>query len=266
MTQDLIALVDCNSFFCSCERVFRPELHQKPVVVLSNNDGCIVARTDEAKKLGLAMGAPYYQVKDFCKKHNVSVFSSNYTLYGDFSARVMRTLSDFTDEMEVYSIDEAFISLKGLKPQDITPFITQLQKTVYQHVGIPVSIGVAPTKVLAKLANNYAKKHKAKTKGLYELYLNANIDSFLAEHTTMDIWGISTKIATRLAAHNIYSAKDFKYANPRLIQKATSITGVRLHEEINGKKSLPLDTEPEDRKHIMSTRSFGRDVESLGRQ
>lgn len=258
----MIALIDCNSFYCSCERVFRPKLANKPVVVLSNNDGCVVARTDEAKEF-IPMGIPYYQVRDLCADKGITVFSSNYTLYGDMSARVMQTISEFATEMEVYSIDEAFISLKGMAKKDIPDYITKIQQTIKQHTGIPVSIGVAQTKVLAKLANNLAKKNKKESKGLYCIYPDTNMEHYYSKAPVMDLWGISRQSAVRLANYNIYTIKDFKAASPKLIRQAVTISGLRIHQELHGEEALSLENHDEDRRSIMSTRSFGKGVFTL---
>lgn len=261
-----VALVDCNSFYCSCERVFRPELTNKPIAVLSNNDGCFVSRTDEAKNLGLPMGAPYFKFKDFCRKNDITVFSSNYTLYGDMSARVMKVLSEFSQNMEMYSIDEAFLDLSHLKREEIPSTLKHIQETVRQYTGIPVSIGVGTTKVLAKAANIIAKKNKTATSGLFELIDPPSVDEHLIKIKSGDIWGIGYKSAEKLARHGINTALDLKNAHPALIKKLLTIVGWRIQRELWGESQIEIESLFEDRKHIMSTRSFGRgvyDIEEL---
>ncbi len=260
MTEHIFALVDCNSFYCSCERVFKPSLAHKPVVVLSNNDGCIVARTDEAKKIGLKMGEPYFKVKDFCKKNGVSVFSSNYALYGDMSRRVMRILSSYVPEMEIYSIDEAFLSLNGFKKSTLATMAFEMRRDILQSTGIPVSIGIAPTKVLAKAANNFAKKNKELTKGVVSIFELENVDSILAQTPVADVWGIGRKSAEKLSTMKIKSARDLKYSDERVIQQVLTITGRRIVQELRGESCISLDLMQTDKKQIISSRSFGKSV------
>ncbi len=255
-----VALVDCNSFFCSCERVFQPRLARRPLVVLSSNDGCIVSRTDEAKALGLKMGEPYFKIKDFCQKNNVAVHSSNFALYGDMSRRVMRTLASFTPDMEIYSVDEAFLSMAGVPSEKLTDFGSSIRDTVFQHTGIPVSVGIAPNKVLAKVANDFAKKHKEKTKGIVSTFDYENIDDLLKQINVEDIWGIGRKSAAKLYSVGITTAQEFKYANEKMIQKLLSITGRNILEELRGEDRISLELGETHRKQIMSTRSFGRAV------
>lgn len=259
---DMIALVDCNSFYCSCERVFKPHLQNKPVIVLSNNDGCVVSRTDEAKE-HIPMGVPFFKVRDLCQEKDIAVFSSNYTLYGDLSARVMQTLQEFAPDIEIYSIDEAFISLKGVAQKNIPSFVAQIQHTVKQYTGIPVSIGVAPTKVLAKFANNLAKKNKETTKGIYCIFPGDNLSPLFSKSSVMDLWGISRNSAVRLADHKIYTIEEFMRANPKSIRQILSVTGMRIHKELHGESAITLNTATEDRRSIMSTRSFGKAVFSI---
>ena len=184
----VFALVDCNSFYCSCERVFAPSLNNKAVIVLSNNDGCAVARTDEAKKLGIEMGAPLFKIKELIRKHDIKVFSSNYTLYGDMSLRVMQVLSTFAPEMEIYSIDEAFLSFNGMNSFDLTAYSKNIRKTVYQYTGIPTCIGIGPTKVLAKIANKVAKRNKDKNEGVFNLCDTKIKYEILNKFPVEDIW------------------------------------------------------------------------------
>lgn len=258
--KSVYALVDCNSFFCSCERVFNPKLENKPIIVLSNNDGCAVSRTDEAKALGIKMGAPYFQIKNFCDKHQVHVFSSNYALYGDMSRRVMRTLSDFTPDLEIYSIDEAFLSLTGF--QNLSEYALKIKSQVQQYTGIPVSIGIGPTKVLAKLTNMMAKKEKKKTNGVVNYFEIENFDEKIKQIPVQEIWGIGRKSSEKLAQYQIKSVYDFKCADEHLIQKLLTIVGLRIQKELKEEECLSLES-IRDKKQIISSRSFGQPVYEL---
>ena len=257
MKKEIFALIDCNSFYCSCERVFRPELRGRPVIVLSNNDGCAVARTDEAKALGIAMGAPYFQIRDLCKKNGVHVFSSNYTLYGDMSRRVMEILSEFTPELEIYSIDEAFLSLRGFEHKDLTQYGEEIRRQVLQQTGIPVSVGIAPSKVLAKVANKISKKNKS---GVLYLKEMPQIDFELKKFPVEDLWGIGRKSAEKLKALQIISAWDLKMADEKKIRKLLTIQGLRILRELHGESCISLELIESDKKQIVSSRSFGQPV------
>ena len=261
--QPIFALVDCNSFYCSCERVFRPDLNNKPVVVLSNNDGCIVARTDEVKALNIPAWEPFFKVKDQIKKNNVHVFSSNYTLYGDMSGRVMKTLSQFTPEMEVYSIDEAFLSFTGMEKLNLTEYSKEIRKTVFQNTGIPTCIGIGPTKVLAKVANKVAKKNKVKTEGVFNLCDESLRETILKQFPVEDIWGIGRQSAKKLHDHKIKTAWQLQRADPNYIQRFLTVVGARIAKELSGVSCLDLQTDIEDRKQIVSSRSFGKQVTSV---
>jgi DNA polymerase V len=262
MTEEIIALVDCNSFFCSCERVFRPHLKNKPVIVLSNNDGCAVARTDEAKALGIKMGEPYFKIKELCEKKEVSVFSSNYILYGDMSARVMSVLSECVPDLEVYSIDEAFLNFKGFKHTDIEKYCREIRARVYQYTGIPTSIGIAPNKVLAKIANHIAKRQKQHG-GVVDLRDKKVRDEALKATLVGDIWGIGPKSTEKLNRVGIYTAYELRQTPKSHIQKILTIVGRRIAEELEGVKSIPLEIEDKDKKQIISSRSFGKPVTSF---
>ncbi|MEQ1724029.1 MAG: Y-family DNA polymerase [Pseudobdellovibrio sp.] len=261
--QTIFALVDCNSFYCSCERVFRPDLNNKPVVVLSNNDGCVVARTDEVKALGLPAWTPYFKIKADILKHKVAVFSSNYTLYGDMSGRVMNTLAQFAPEMEVYSIDEAFLSFTGMEKKNLTEYSKEIRQTVLQNTGIPTCIGIGPTKVLAKVANKVAKKDKVKTEGVFNLCDTDLREKVLKNFPVEDIWGIGSKSAKKLHEHKIKTAWQLKQSDPAYIQRFLTIVGSRIVKELDGVSCLDLETDIEDRKQIVSSRSFGKQVTSL---
>lgn len=257
-----VALVDCNNFYASCERVFRPDLEGKPVVVLSNNDGCIIARSNEAKALGLSMGDPFFKVESFMKKAGVTVFSSNYELYGDMSRRVMATLLYFSPELEVYSIDEAFLNLTGILkkaegPLSLTDYGRTIRATVRKWTGIPVSVGIAETKTLAKAANRVAKKNK-EFDGVFDLR-EADHDAVLERIAVEDVWGIGPRYAYRLRKYGITNAMKLRDCDERWIQKtmAMGIVGVRLVLELRGIPCLPLDLKPAPKKEIACTRSFG---------
>ncbi len=251
----LIALIDCNSFYCSCEQVFRPDLINKPVVVLSNNDGCVIARSREAKALGIPMGAPYHHYKKLIEYHNVSVFSANFPLYADLSSRIMNILSQFSDSVEIYSIDEAFISLKGMS-NDIIAYSKTLRKTILNWTGVPVSIGIAPTKVLAKCANRFAKQF-SECEGVFSLTDNAMIEMALKQTAIEDIWGIGKQNSIKLKRRNIHTAFDLKSnGNRKTILKLLTKTGLQIYDELNQISCIDISTTIEPRKNIQSSRSF----------
>lgn len=258
----IFALVDCNNFFASCERVFRPDLWGKPIVVLSNNDGNIIARSNEAKALGIKMGEPYFKIESFLKKNRVQVFSSNYTLYGDMSHRVMSVLQHLEPEVEIYSIDEAFISLPAGKTFDLTKHGHNIRNMVKQWTGIPVSIGFAPTKTLAKLANRVAKKN-AQYQGVFDLTAQSDMDEILARIEVGDVWGIGRQYTKKLNSQGIFSARDLKYANDNWIRKQLTVMGLRTVWELRGIPCIPIEDAPAAKKGIITSKSFGRPVTSL---
>lgn len=249
-------LVDCNNFYASCERVFQPELRGRPVVVLSNNDGCVIARSNEAKALGIEMGAPWHLRREAFKSAGVAVRSSNYTLYGDMSARVMNTLSGFTPELEVYSIDEAFLGLDGFG-QRLEAHAREMRATVLQWTGIPVSVGIAPTKTLAKAANRFAKKDPANN-GVLVLQDAAAADALLARMELTDLWGVARRLAERLTAIGITTPLALKAADPGFIRQRFNVVLQRTVMELKGVPCLWLEDATADRKTIISSRSFGR--------
>lgn len=254
----MFALVDCNNFYASCERVFNPNLRNKPIVILSNNDGCIIARSNEAKALGLKMGDPYFMVKDKLKQHGVAVFSSNYTLYGDMSARVMQTLEQFSPEIECYSIDEAFLNLQGFK-QDLTTYAVEIRRIVKQWTGIPVSVGIAPTKTLAKIANYLAKK-TPELNGVMELNNLAILEMALANTPVQDIWGIGRQSARFLLHSGIDTALKFRDCDNRWVRQHLHVVGLRTVEELRGISCIPLELVSPLKKGITTSRSFGKKV------
>jgi DNA polymerase V len=260
------AIIDCNSFYCSCERLFRPELAQKPVVVLSNNDGCIIARSDEAKALGVGMAAPYFQNKDIIKQHNVAVFSSNYNLYGDMSWRVMETLRQTLgpEKVEVYSVDEAFLDLDHVAPADLFSSMLELRLKVEMWTGIKVSIGVAPTKVLCKVANRLAKKNKIATQCVLVLNTPHRIEQALERTAVEDVWGVGFQYAQKLQRMNILTALQLREQNIAWARKNLGgVVGERLLRELKGQPVLGLKDELTVKKMIATTRMFGSTVTDL---
>lgn len=255
----IFALVDCNNFYVSCERVFNPMLENRPVIVLSNNDGCAVARSNEAKALGIKMGTPYFKIKHLIDYHGIHVFSSNYALYGDMSNRVMQTLVEFTPAIEIYSIDEAFLDMTRFAFTDLTEYGTQIRQKVKQDTGIPVSIGIATSKTLAKVANKIAKK-STRAKGVLDLTNTTYQDKALEMTPVDDVWGIGRKYAAFLTMRGINTAKDFKYADPKMIQKKMGINGIRTQKELCGESYYPLEENPPVKKSISVSRSFKKPV------
>lgn len=253
----MIALVDCNNFYASCERLFQPRLQGRPVVVLSNNDGCVIARSDEAKVLGIEMGTPSFLIEQVLQQHNVSVFSSNYTLYGDLSDRVMTTLSQFADQMEVYSIDEAFLNLTAFRHHNLTAYAHTIRDTVLQNTGIPVSIGIAPSKTLAKIANRLVKKSN-KQLGVYCIDNNEKIQFALQQTPVKDIWGIGSQYTKLLAKHGFITAWDVSRAPEEWIRKHLSVVGQRMYNELKGISCIAFEDMPPKKKMVCVARGFGK--------
>ncbi|HON51621.1 MAG TPA: Y-family DNA polymerase [Bacteroidales bacterium] len=251
----MFALIDCNNFYASCERVFRPDLQHKPIVVLSNNDGCIIARSNEAKALGLPMGAPCYQYKDLIEKHNVTVFSPNFALYGDMSQRVMTLLSEFSPDIEIYSIDEAFLKFHGFDLFDLQSYGETIQKKVKKYTGIPISVGIAPTKALAKIANRIAKKFPKQTNSCYYIHTEEQRIKALKWTHIGDVWGIGRKHSKRLQSIGVQNAYDFTLLEDCWVQKHMSIIGLRLKHDLQGIPTLDIE-EIQAKKNIATTRSF----------
>ncbi|MDR9501241.1 MAG: Y-family DNA polymerase [Desulfurivibrionaceae bacterium] len=258
----LFALVDCNNFYVSCERLFRPELRTKPVVVLSNNDGCIIARSNEAKALGIGMAAPYFKTRELIRRHQVRVFSSNYALYGDLSQRVMTILQEMEEQVEIYSIDEAFISLPTGAPFDLAGQAALIRERVFRHVGITVSIGMGPTKTLAKIASRRAKK-EPDHQGIFAFPAGAAGDHLLGQVEVGDVWGMGRRSSEKLARHGIISALHLKEAEPEWIRSQLTVTGARTVMELNGISCIALDQAPGNRQSILSSRSFKKPVQEL---
>ena len=250
----MYGLVDCNNFYVSCERVFNPLLRGKPVVVLSNNDGCIIARSNEAKALGIPMGAPLHLYKTLIKQNKIFTYSSNYTLYGDMSSRVMSVLNYFISNIEIYSIDEAFLNLKNFNIQSLQDEMFKVRERIYQWTGIPVSIGIGPTKTLAKLANKIAKKNSSN--GVYILTVSTQLTHILSDMKLEDIWGVSKGWGNRLRSIGINNPRQLQQANPRQIRTLISVVGERIIYELRGQPCLALE-EVINKKSITVSRSFG---------
>lgn len=251
----MFALVDCNNFYASCERVFQPHLIGKPIVVLSNNDGCVVARSNEAKELGIPMGAVAFEYKNFFNKHRVKVFSSNYALYGDMSSRVMNLLSEYTPEMEVYSIDEAFLKLDGFDYINYQHYGEQMKRRVTKGTGIPISVGIAPTKTLSKAANRIAKKYPEQTKGVFVIDTEEKRIKALKWLKIEDVWGIGRRLSKRLMNYGVKNAYEFTQLSDEFVRKELSVVELRLKKELSGERTLDLE-DTKDKKTIATTRSF----------
>ena len=252
----MYALVDCNNFYVSCERVFNPSLNGKPVIVLSNNDGCAISRSDEAKALGIEMGAVPHLMNEKIAQHGVKMFSSNYTLYGDMSDRVMKTLASFVPRIEIYSIDEAFLDMGNMPFTDLLQLGLKIRTTILKNTGLPVCVGIAPTKALAKMANRYAKK-KNKEVGVHwaaNLYL---INEMLEYTEVGDVWGIGRQYALMLNRNGIKTAMQFTQAPEDFVRSTMSVVGLRLHNELKGIPSIAWEFELPAKKNICTGRSFG---------
>ena len=260
MSSKIFALVDCNNFYASCERLFRPDLNEVPIIVLSNNDGCVVARSKEAKELGISMGIPVFKIKDKIKNYNIQCFSSNYTLYANISSRVMKTLDQLAPHIEVYSIDEAFLDLTELN--ELSKFGSLIKSTVKKHVGVSVGVGIGPTKTLAKLANYAAKKYPV---------LNGvcNLCNIQAQHKLMkitpvsEVWGVGYKLNKKLNLLGIKSVFDLSRVDPITIRKKFSVVVERIIYELNGQSILNLEEQPAPKKQIVCSKSFGKKIENI---
>lgn len=258
----MFGLCDCNNFYASCERVFNPMLNNRPVVVLSNNDGCVIARSNEVKKLGIKMGTPFFQIKDEIKKHNIAVFSSNYTLYGDMSNRVMSLLGSFVPEIEVYSIDEAFLNFSGMKNFHYEKYGRKITSTIHRSTGIPISLGIAPTKTLAKVANKFAKKYKA-YKNVCIIDNDEKRVKALKLTAIGDVWGIGRRNERKLQTIGIKTAYDFTQLSQSWVRKYMTVVGERTWLELRGISCIELELIPTDKKQICTSRSFGKSITDI---
>lgn len=256
-------LADCNNFYASCERVFNPSLVERPVVVLSNNDGCVIARSNEAKKLGIEMGAPYFQIKQLARRGNVAVFSSNFVLYGDMSRRVMGLLKKFVPATEVYSIDEAFLDFTGMDETKLDELGHKIASTVKRYTGIPVSIGIAPTKTLAKIASKLCKQYP-KLNGCCFMHRPQDIEKVLRKFPIEDVWGVGRRYAKMLKANGVDTAWDFTQLTPEWVRKRMSVVGLRMWKELRGEACIGFEQAPADKKQIATTRTFAHDIDEFG--
>lgn len=248
----MFALADCNNFYASCHRLFEPKFNGVPVIVLSNNDGCVIARSNEAKACGIAMGAPFFKIRTEIAKHNIAVFSSHYTLYGDISARVMTNLARFTPDVEVYSIDECFLGLSGF--EHLNAYGKEIRDTVIYNTGIPISVGIAPTKVLAKVANKISKKHN----GVMVLETQEQITDALADYPVEDLWGVGRQFAHKLIKGGIETAAQFRALPMDWVQNHMTIVGLRMWRELWGESCIPLKTVLDPKKGMCTSRAFGK--------
>jgi DNA polymerase V len=257
----VFALVDCNNFYTSCEAIFNPSLKGKPVVVLSNNDGCVIARSEEAKKVGIKMGIPVFEIGKLIKKHQVHVFSTNYALYGDISQRVMTTLASMAPEIEIYSIDEAFLDLTGIPVAKLGKLAEKIKEKVFRWTGIPVSVGIGPSKTLAKIANHLAKS-KDQNEGVLDFVNHPNKDKLLRQFPVGEIWGVGEKYEAFFRRSNILSAFDLKNADENRIKEHLGVMGQRLALELRGTVCYPINQNPDAKKEITTSRSFGHPLET----
>ena len=253
-----IGLIDCNSFYVSCERLFSPKIIDKPVVVLSNNDGCVISRSTEAKQIGIKMGEPYFKVKELVKKYNVKIFSSNYALYGDMSRRVMKTLKSFSNKIEIYSIDEAFIDITQVEEKEIINYGREIRERILKWTGIPTSIGISSTKTLSKVANHIAKKNMSGV-----IYLKENINEQLENFDISDVWGVGKQLSKLYKKNGIDTALKLKNISNTWVKKSTNVLGAKTVMELRGIPCIDLETEETRRKSCCVSRSFGKKVESL---
>lgn len=258
----MFLLIDCNNFFVSCERVFRPDLAHRPVIVLSNNDGCVVSRSNEAKHFGIAMGVPFFRCKEIIAAHNVTVFSANFALYGDCSDRVMRVIMDFADAVEVYSIDEAFVEMLSMNDASLVDYARTLRARILRWTGIPVSVGIGQTKTLAKVANEWAKTH-ADVSGVMSLADPAAHDVVLQQTDIRNVWGIGPSTAQFLRGYNVQTAREVTRCSERWMRQQLKRPGTQLWRELRGIVCYLLQRGIAPRKSIVSSRSFGRPVTTL---
>lgn len=258
----MIALVDCNNFYASCERAFNPNWNNRPVVVLSNNDGCVIARSNEAKALGIKMGVPAYQIKNEIERYGIGVFSSNYTLYGDMSNRVMTMLSSYSPNIEVYSIDECFLDFSGFERYDLKEYGEEIVRTVSKGTGIPVSMGIAPTKTLAKVANKFSKKYKG-YKGVCIIDTEEKRIEALKRTEIGDVWGIGYRHTKRLSVYGVSTAYDFSLIPRNWVRQQMTVVGERTWKELNGESCIDLELVAPDKKQICTSRAFGETISEI---
>ncbi|MBQ5603834.1 MAG: Y-family DNA polymerase, partial [Bacteroidales bacterium] len=258
----MFALADCDNFFASCERVFRPDLQGKPVIVLSSNDGCAIARSNEAKALGIKMGDPFFKIKHLVEKHGVAVFSGNMALYGDMSQRVRWVLEEYAPAVEVYSIDEAFLDLRGINNIDFDKYAKEISAQCWKMTSIPVSVGIAPTKTLAKIASKLCKQYPKLRGGCY-MHRPQDIEKVLRKFPIEDVWGIGRRSSAKLQARYIKTAYDFTQLPEAAIQKMMGITGVRTWKELQGIPCIEFEDGFEAKQSICVSRSFSSEIYDL---
>jgi DNA polymerase V len=261
MKKNIYALIDCDNFYVSCERIFRPDLRNRPVAVLSNNDGCIISRSNEVKALGIQMGTPYFKISGLIKENNIQIFSSNYSLYADISNRINRVLEEFTPNIEIYSIDEAFIIL-SIPKDKCTSYCKEIRERILQGIGVPVTIGIAYTKTLTKVASKIAKKQK-KYNGVLSLLNRKENDKYLEIVEVEDIWGVGRQYSKWLHSIGIHTAKDLKYCDRNRIRSKMTVQGYRTVLELNSVECISLDQIPSIKKNIVSSKAFGKVTKSL---
>lgn len=255
----MFALADCNNFFVSCERVFRPDLQGKPVIVLSNNDGCAVSRSNEAKALGIRMGAPFFKIRHLVEKHDVAVFSGNMALYGDMSQRVRCVLEEFSSSIEVYSIDEAFLDLRGMQDMDFDAYAKRISSECRRQTSIPISVGIAPTKTLAKIASKLCKQYPKLRGGCY-MYRPQDIEKVLKKFPVEDVWGIGRRSVQKLHSLGIRTAYDFVRFPETAVNKLMGVTGLRTWKELRGEACIEFEDGFETRQSICVSRSFSEEI------
>lgn len=258
----MFGLADCNNFFVSCERVFRPDLNGQPVIILSNNDGCVIARSNEAKRLGIKMGHPYFQLEAIIKRHKVTVFSSNYALYSDMSQRVQQTLRSLCPATEVYSIDESFLNLRGIKDEDLDSFGHFVSAKVLKDTGIPISVGISHTKTLAKIASKLCKQYP-KLRGSCYMHRPEDIEKVLRKFPIEDVWGIGRRFSAMLKSRNIQFANDFAQLPLDFVRKKMHLGGMKTWYELHSRPCIEFEAHIPDKQQIMVSRSFSKEIHSL---
>lgn len=258
----MYGLADCNNFFVSCERVFRPELNGKPVIILSNNDGCVIARSNEAKRLGIKMGHPYFQLEALIKRHHVTVFSSNYALYSDMSQRVQQTLRSLCPATEVYSIDESFLNLQGIKEEELDTFGHLVSAKVLKNTGIPISVGISHTKTLAKIASKLCKQYP-KLRGSCYMHRPQDIEKVLKKFPIEDVWGIGRRFSVMLKSRNILTAYDFAQQPLDFVRNKMHLGGMKTWYELHGRPCIEFEAHIPDKQQIMVSRSFGKEINTV---
>lgn len=258
----MYGLADCNNFFVSCERVFRPELNRKPVIILSNNDGCVIARSNEAKRLGIKMGHPYFQLEALIKRHHVTVFSSNYALYSDMSQRVQQTLRSLCPATEVYSIDESFLNLQGIKEEELDTFGHLVSAKVLKNTGIPISVGISHTKTLAKIASKLCKQYP-KLRGSCYMHRPQDIEKVLKKFPIEDVWGIGRRFSVMLKSRNILTAYDFAQQPLDFVRNKMHLGGMKTWYELHGRPCIEFEAHIPDKQQIMVSRSFSKEINTV---